>query len=98
VIGDGAVGIRGVLAVNRLGAERIIIMGRHADRIALAKDFGATHVVSERDQDGAARVMELTCGFSAHSVLECVDTDKAMDTAVAIARPGGSIGCVGVPD
>lgn len=97
VIGDGAVGICGVLAARRLGAERIIIMGRHPDRVALAKDFGATDVVSERDQAGVARVTELTGGFGAHSILECVGTDKAMDTAVAIARPGGSIGRVGVP-
>jgi threonine dehydrogenase-like Zn-dependent dehydrogenase len=97
VVGDGAVGLCGVLAAKRLGAERIIIMGRHADRIALAKEFGATDVVSERGDEAIARVMELTGGFGAHSVLECVGTDKAMETAVGIARPGGAIGRVGVP-
>lgn len=97
VIGDGAVGLCGVLAAKRLGAERLIIMGRHADRIALAREFGATDVVSERGEEAVARVMEITGGFGAHSVLECVGTDKAMDTAIAIARPGGAIGRVGVP-
>lgn len=97
VVGDGAVGLCGVLAAKRLGAEQIIILGRHKDRIALAKDFGATDVVSERGQEGKARVMALTGGFGVHSVLECVGTEQAMDTAVAIARPGGAIGRVGVP-
>jgi threonine dehydrogenase-like Zn-dependent dehydrogenase len=91
------VGLCGVLAAKRLGAERIIILGRHADRIALAKEFGATDVVSERGDEGAARVMELTGGFGVHSVLECVGTDEAMNTAIGIARPGGAIGRVGVP-
>ncbi len=97
VVGDGAVGLCGILAAKRLGAERILIMGRHADRIALAKEFGATDVVSERGDAAIARVMELTGGFGAHSVLECVGTDQAMTTAVGIARPGGAIGRVGVP-
>jgi threonine dehydrogenase-like Zn-dependent dehydrogenase len=97
VVGDGAVGLCGVLAARRLGVERIIILGRHADRIALAKEFGATDVVSERGDEAVARVLELTGGFGAHSVLECVGTDQAMDTAVGIARPGGAIGRVGVP-
>jgi threonine dehydrogenase-like Zn-dependent dehydrogenase len=97
VVGDGAVGLCGVLAAKRLGAEQIIIMGRHADRIALAKEFGGTDVVSERGDEAVARVMELTGGFGAHSVLECVGTDQAMATAVGIARPGGAIGRVGVP-
>lgn len=97
VIGDGAVGLCGVLAAKRLGAERIIIMGRHADRIALAKEFGATDVVSERGAEAVARVLDLTGGFGAHAVLECVGTDKAMDTAVSVVRPGGAIGRVGVP-
>jgi threonine dehydrogenase-like Zn-dependent dehydrogenase len=97
VVGDGAVGLCGVLAAKRLGAERIIILGRHADRIALAKEFGATDVVSERGDEAVARIMELTGGFGAHSVLECVGTDQAMDTAIGIARPGGAIGRVGVP-
>ncbi len=97
VIGDGAVGLCGVIAAKRLGAERIILLGRHADRIALAREFGATDVVSERGEEGIAQVMELTGGMGAHSILECVGTDQSMATAVAIARPGGAVGRVGVP-
>jgi threonine dehydrogenase-like Zn-dependent dehydrogenase len=97
VVGDGAVGLCGVLAARRLGAEQIVLLGRHPDRIALARDFGATDVVSERGDEAVARVLELTGGFGAHSVLECVGTDQAMRTAVDIARPGGAIGRVGVP-
>ena len=97
VIGDGAVGLCGVLAAKRLGAERIIILGRHADRIALARDFGANDVVSERGDDAVERVMELTGGRGAHSVLECVGTSASTQTAVAVARPGGAVGRVGVP-
>src|SRR6058998_2692103 len=97
VVGDGAVGLCGVIAAKRLGAERIIILGRHPDRIALAKAFGATDVVSERGEEAVARVRELTGGFGVHSVLECVGTDQAMLTAIGIARPGGAVGRVGVP-
>src|SRR3712207_5485596 len=97
VIGDGAVGLCGVLAAKRLGAEQIIIMGRHADRIALAHEFGATDVVSERGEAAIERVLELTGGFGAHSVLECVGTEQAISTSMAIARPGGAVGRVGVP-
>lgn len=97
VIGDGAVGLCGVIAAKRLGAERIIMMGRHPDRLALAREFGATDIVTERDAAGIARVQELTKGFGAHAVLECVGTDKSMATAVGIARAGGAIGRVGVP-
>src|SRR4051794_24008741 len=97
VVGDGAVGLCGVLAARRLGAERIVILGRHADRIALAKDFGATDVVSERGEEAVERVRELTGGFGVHSILECVGTGQAMLTAIGIARPGGAIGRVGVP-
>lgn len=75
VIGDGAVGLCGVIAAKRLGAEQIILMGRHADRIALACEFGTTDVVQERDEEGIERVHELTGGFGAHAVLECVGTD-----------------------
>ena len=96
VVGDGAVGLCGVIAAKRLGAEQIIIMGRHADRIALAREFGATNVVSERGQEAVERVKELT-GDGVHSVLECVGTGDAMRTAVEIARPGGAVGRVGVP-
>ena len=97
VVGDGAVGLCGVIAVRRLGAEQIIIMGRHPDRIALAKEFGATDVISERGEEAIERVHELTNGVGVHSVLECVGTEQAMLTAVSIARPGGAVGRVGVP-
>ncbi len=97
VVGDGAVGLCGVIAAKRLGAEQIIILGRHADRIALAKDFGATDVVSERGDAAVERVRELTGGYGVHSVLECVGLEQAMNTAISIARPGGAVGRVGVP-
>jgi threonine dehydrogenase-like Zn-dependent dehydrogenase len=97
VVGDGAVGLCGVIAARRLGAEQIIIMGRHPDRIALAREFGATDMVGERGEEGIARVRELTKGFGAQSVLECVGTEQAMDTCMAIVRPGGAVGRVGVP-
>lgn len=97
VVGDGAVGLCGVIAARRLGAEQIIIMGRHNDRIALAKLFGATDVVSERGEEGIERVRELTGGYGVHSVLECVGNDQSMQTSLNIARPGGAIGRVGVP-
>jgi threonine dehydrogenase-like Zn-dependent dehydrogenase len=97
VVGDGAVGLCGVIAAQRLGAEQIIIMGRHPDRIALAKEFGATHVVSERGEEAIEQVRELTGGFGAHSVLECVGLEQSMLTAIGIARPGGAVGRVGVP-
>ena len=97
VIGDGAVGLCGVIAAKRLGAERILILGRHEARIALAEAFGATDVVRERGEDAIARVMALTGGQGAASVLECVGAESAMATAIGIARPGGAIGRVGVP-
>jgi len=97
VVGDGAVGLCGVIAARRLGAERIIMLGRHADRIALARAFGATDIVSERGDAAIERVRELTSGLGAHSVLECVGHGEAMRTAVSIARPGGAVGRVGVP-
>jgi threonine dehydrogenase-like Zn-dependent dehydrogenase len=97
VVGDGAVGLCGVIAAKRLGAEQIIILGRHADRIALAKDFGATDVVSERGDAAVERVRELTDGYGVDSVLECVGLEQAMNTAISIARPGGAVGRVGVP-
>lgn len=97
VVGDGAVGLCGVIAAKRLGAERIIMLGRHADRIALAREFGATDVVSERGDAAVERVKELTGGVGAHSVLECVGHGQSMDTALRIARPGGAVGRVGVP-
>jgi threonine dehydrogenase-like Zn-dependent dehydrogenase len=97
VVGDGAVGLCGVIAARRLGAEQIILLGRHADRIALAREFGATDVVSERGDEAIERVRELTGGFGVHSVLECVGYEQSMLTAVSIARPGGAVGRVGVP-
>jgi threonine dehydrogenase-like Zn-dependent dehydrogenase len=97
VVGDGAVGLCGVIAAKRLGAEQIIILGRHEDRIALAREFGATDVVSERGEAAVERVNDLTGGFGAHSVLECVGHGQALETAVGIARPGGAVGRVGVP-
>jgi threonine dehydrogenase-like Zn-dependent dehydrogenase len=97
VVGDGAVGLCGVIAARRLGAAQIILLGRHANRIALAKEFGATGVISERGDEAIERVRELTGGLGVHSVLECVGLDQAMQTAIAIARPGGAVGRVGVP-
>jgi len=97
VIGDGAVGLCAVIATRRLGAERIIFLGRHPDRIALAQTFGATDIVSERGEEAVERVRALSGGFGVHSVLECVGTDQAMRTAIGIARPGGAVGRVGVP-
>jgi threonine dehydrogenase-like Zn-dependent dehydrogenase len=97
VVGDGAVGLCGVIAAKRLGAEQIIILGRHEDRIALAREFGATDVVSERGEEAVQRVRELTGGFGAHSVLECVGLEQSELTAIEIARPGGAVGRVGVP-
>lgn len=97
VIGDGAVGLCGVIAARRMGAEQIIIMGRHPDRIRLAQEFGATHVVSERGEEATQRVRDLTRGYGAHSVLECVGTEQSAISAIDIARPGGVVGRVGVP-
>jgi threonine dehydrogenase-like Zn-dependent dehydrogenase len=97
VVGDGAVGLCGVIAAKRLGAEQVIILGRHHDRIALAKDFGATDVVSERGDEAVERVRELTGGFGAHAVLECVGHGQSMVTALGIARPGGAVGRVVLP-
>src|SRR6185369_11184455 len=97
VVGDGAVGLCGVIAAKRLGAEQIIIMGHHQDRIALAKEFGATDVVSERGAEAIERVRELTRGLGADSVLECVGYDESTFTALSIARPGGAVGRVGAP-
>src|SRR5947208_8615013 len=97
VVGDGAVGLCGVIAARRLGAEQIIIMGRHPDRIALAKEFGATDVVSERGEEGVERVKELTGGLGVHSALECVGLDQSTETAILVTRAGGGVGRVGVP-
>jgi threonine dehydrogenase-like Zn-dependent dehydrogenase len=97
VVGDGAVGLSGVLAARRLGAERIIAMSRHASRQALATEFGATDIVAERGEEGAAKVRELLGGVLADAVLECVGTKQSMDQSLAVTRPGGHLGYVGVP-
>jgi threonine dehydrogenase-like Zn-dependent dehydrogenase len=97
VVGDGAVGLCGVLAAKRLGADRIIAMSRHADRQSLAREFGATDIVEERGDDGVAKVRELLGGVLADSVLECVGTKESMEQALHSVRPGGALGFVGVP-
>jgi threonine dehydrogenase-like Zn-dependent dehydrogenase len=97
VVGDGAVGLCGVIAAKRLGAEQIIILGRHEARTQLAREFGATDVVSERGEEAIRRVLSLTGGYGVHSVLECVGSQQGIETSVALARPGGAIGRVGVP-
>ncbi|OZD39126.1 IMP dehydrogenase [Rhodococcus sp. 06-1477-1B] len=97
VIGDGAVGLSAVLASKQLGAETIILMGRHTDRTDLGRDFGATHVVAERGDEGVAKVMEITGGEGSHVVLEAVGHMPAYEQAVGIVRPGGTISRVGVP-
>jgi len=97
VVGDGAVGLCGVLAARELGAERIIAMSRHQPRQELARRFGATDIVAERGEEGGARVKDLTDGIGADAVLECVGTDESMQTAFALARPGSMVGFVGVP-
>ncbi len=97
VVGDGAVGLCGVIAAKRLGAERIILLGRYPDRIALGTEFGATDIVSERGGEAVERVRELTDGLGAHAVLECVGLEQSTLTALHIARPGGAVGRVGLP-
>jgi threonine dehydrogenase-like Zn-dependent dehydrogenase len=97
VVGDGAVGLLGVLSAKQMGAERIIAMSRHPARQKLAAEFGATDIVTERGDDGVARIKELTKGIGADSVLECVGTQESMMQAIRSTRPGGSIGYVGVP-
>jgi len=96
VVGDGAVGLLGILAAKQLGAERIIAMSRHADRQALAREFGATDIVEGRGDEGVARIKELTNGLGAHSVIEAVGTQESMMQAIRSTRPGGHVGYVGV--
>ena len=98
VVGDGAVGLCAIIAAKRLGATTIIAMSRHPQRQALAREFGATHIVEERGDEGVARVRELTGGIGADRVLECVGTKESMDQALRSARPGGMVGYVGVPN
>lgn len=97
VVGDGAVGLLGVLSAKERGAVRIIAMSRHESRKKLAREFGATDIVSERGEDGVSRIKTLTGGIGADAVLECVGTQEAMTQAVRSCRPGGSVGFVGVP-
>ena len=97
VVGDGAVGLCGVLAARQLGAERVVAMSRHEPRQKVALEFGATDIVPERGEEGEERIRDLTDGVGADAVLECVGTDAAMRTAVTVARPGATVGFVGVP-
>lgn len=97
VVGDGAVGLLGVLSAKQMGAEQIIAMSRHEKRQKLAREFGATDIVTERGDEGVARIMDLTNGIGADSVLECVGTQESMMQAIHAARPGGYVGYVGVP-
>jgi len=97
VVGDGAVGLLGVLSAKHMGAERIVAMSRHEARQKLAREFGATDIVSERGDEGVQRIKDLTRGIGADSVLECVGTQESMKQAIDAARPGGSVGYVGVP-
>src|SRR5467141_492663 len=97
VVGDGAVGLLGVLSARQMGAERLIAMSRHESRQKLAREFGATDIVVERGDEGVARIMDMTKGIGADSVLECVGTQQSMAQAISSTRPGGHIGYVGVP-
>lgn len=97
VVGDGAVGLSAVLAARRLGAERIIALSRNPARQALAREFGATDIVAERGEEAVEVVREMTGGIGVDAALECVGTNDAMETALAIARPGSTVGYVGVP-
>jgi threonine dehydrogenase-like Zn-dependent dehydrogenase len=97
VVGDGAVGLCGVLAAAELGAERVVAMSRHEPRQKIAERFGATHIIAERGEDGEQQVLDLTDGVGADAVLECVGTDGAIKTAFKVARPGSTVGFVGVP-
>jgi threonine dehydrogenase-like Zn-dependent dehydrogenase len=97
VIGDGAVGLSAVLAAKRLGAEQIILMGRHEQRTDLGREFGATDVIAERGAEGVARLRELTGGDGTHAVLECVGLRPALETAFGVVRDGGVVSRVGAP-
>src|SRR5207237_6815875 len=97
VVGDGAVGLLGILSAKQMGVERIIAMSRHESRQKLAREFGATDIVTERGDEGVERIKELTNGIGADSVLECVGTQESMMRAINSARQGGYVGFVGVP-
>jgi threonine dehydrogenase-like Zn-dependent dehydrogenase len=97
VVGDGAVGLLAVLAAKRLGAERIVLMGRHKDRTDLGREFGATDVVAERGEEGEQVVRDLVGSAGVHSAIEAVGYDESLASAIALTRPGGHVGIVGVP-
>ena len=97
VVGDGAVGLLGVLAAKRLGAERIVLMGHHKDRTDLGREFGATDVVAERGEEGEQNVRDLLGTDGAHSTIEAVGYDQSLSTALNVTKPGGHVGIVGVP-
>ena len=97
VVGDGAVGLSGVLAASQLGAEQVIAMSRHEDRQRIAREFGATDIVAERGDEGVERIKELTKGLGADAVLECVGTQDSVAQALSSACPGAMVGWVGVP-
>ena len=96
IVGDGAVGLCAVLAARQMGAKRIIAMSRHESRQKLAREFGATDIVTERGDEGVAKIRELTDGLGAHSVIEAVGTQESMMQAIRSTRFGGYIGYVGV--
>src|SRR5438270_4717167 len=97
VVGDGAVGLLGVLSARQMGAERIVAMSRHESRQKLAREFGATDIVAERGDEGVTRILDMTRGVGADSVLECVGTQESMTQAIRSTRRGGSVSYVGVP-
>src|SRR5213078_1136019 len=97
VVGDGAVGLLGVLSAKQMGADRIIAMSRHETRQKLAREFGATDIVAERGDEAVARIKDMTKGIGADSVLECVGTQESMTQAVGVTRPGSYVAYVGVP-
>lgn len=97
VIGDGAVGLLAVLAAKRLGAERIVLMGRHKDRTDLGREFGATDVVSERGEEGEQQVRDLLGTDGVHSAIEAVGYEQSLTSAINLTKPGGHVGIVGVP-
>ena len=98
VVGDGAVGLLGVLSAKQMGAERIVLMSRHPDRQQLGREFGATDIVTERGNEGVARIKEMTDGLGAHSVIEAVGTQESMMQAIRSTRPGGHVGYVEVAE
>ncbi len=97
VVGDGAVGLLGVLSAKQMGAERIIAMSRHESRQKIARDFGATDIIAERGKEGVDRILDMTKGIGADSVLECVGTQESMTQAIQCTRRGGYVSYVGVP-